>query len=354
MGILLSKPYNLTFKEMIDLARQWLRLPEGMPVEILPLEGRGSERAFFRLKWGQNHSAILIHYNPKRIENTYYAEIAIFLHQIGIPVPRLLHHNPNLCLVLMEDLGNLLLYDFRKENWEIRKCFYQKVISSINRLHVFPLSDFPVGKVRMMDGFSPDLYRWEQDYFRNYFVREGCGIDLAPSFERELEVELSNLSNRLSEFRGALIHRDLQSQNVMIRGEDIFFIDFQGVRIGNPFYDLGSLLCDPYVSLTEKEIEELLSFYYDLSKRSINWEDFLINFWEASAQRLMQALGAYGFLGLKKGLRSYLDHIPGGVRILSLITNQITSLPKLQELTLRCQEMLNRIAQTKEDRESNP
>ena len=49
-----------------------------------------------------------------------------------------------------------------------------------------------------MEGFGPDLYRWERDYFRDHFVRDVCGIELDPSFERELEAELSSLAERLS------------------------------------------------------------------------------------------------------------------------------------------------------------
>lgn len=348
------------YEEVMGLVREVLGLPETVPMGMDSLEGRGSERTFFRLKWGQNHSALLIHYNPERIENTYYAEIAIFLQRIGIPVPRLIHNNPEYCLILMEDLGDKLLYDFRKENWEKRKPLYQKVLSSIHRLHGFPLKDFPVGKVRMMEGFSSELYRWERDYFRNYLLRECCGINLEPSLEKELEIELSHLANRLSGSMMTLIHRDLQSQNVMVRNGEIFLIDFQGMRVGNPFYDLGSLLCDPYVSFTEKEREELLSFYYGLSKWGLDWEDYLRFFWEASAQRLMQALGAYVFLGLRKGLKNYLDHIPSGLHNLHHATSQIASLPNLQELALRCQKTMNHIDRIEEginsgeDRKAHP
>ena len=59
---------------MISFARQALALSESVPIEISPLEGRGSDRTFFRLRWNQKDSAILIHYDPKRVENTFYAD----------------------------------------------------------------------------------------------------------------------------------------------------------------------------------------------------------------------------------------------------------------------------------------
>jgi aminoglycoside/choline kinase family phosphotransferase len=190
-----------------------------------------------------------------------------------------------------------------------------------------------------MESFGPDLYRWEQDYFREYFVRTFCGISLEPSFERDLEAELSSLAGRLSGAMRCLVHRDLQSQNVMIRDGEPFLIDFQGVRFGSPFYDLGSLLCDPYVNFSDSEYGQLLFFYYGLTKWNLDWATFQNTFWEASAQRLMQALGAYGFLGLKKRIKAFLAHIPAGLRNLHRAA-AMASLPHLRELSAKCQRVI--------------
>ena len=326
--------------EMISFAREALGLSESLPLELIPLEGRGSERTFFRLKWNRKNSASLIHYDPKRVENTYYADIATFLREIDIPVPRLIRHDSVRCLIATEDLGDTDLWSLRETAWETREALYRKTLAIIHRLHSFPEKKFPSGRVRLVESFNPNLYRWEQDYFMDHFVRDGCGIELGPSFQGELEVELSSLAERLGGTGRCLIHRDLQSQNVMIRDGESFLIDFQGMRFGSRFYDLGSLLCDPYVNLSNSEREELLSYYYGLSKWDLDWETFQNTFWEASTQRLMQALGAYGFLGLKKELKAYLGHIPAGLHNLYLATVQVASLPRLQELSLRCQNSI--------------
>jgi aminoglycoside/choline kinase family phosphotransferase len=325
------------YEDMICFAREALGPSESVPIELFPLEGRGSDRAFFRLRWSQKNSAILIQYDPKRVENTFYADIAKFLHEINVPVPQVIRHDPANCLIITEDLGDTDLWSLRTDSWETRRTLYQKTLTIAHRLHSFPEKDFSFGRVRIMESFGPDLYRWEQDYFRNHFVRDVCGIELEPQFEQELEAELSNLAERLLATIRSLVHRDLQSQNVMIRDGEPFLIDFQGMRLGNPFYDLGSLLCDPYVDLSVSDRDELLSFYYGLSKWDLDFATFQNTFWEASAQRLMQALGAYGFLGLKKGLKAYLEHIPSGLRNLHLATLYMSTLPRLRELSLKCQ-----------------
>ena len=327
--------------DMIRFCRESLGLPESVSMEFSPLEGRGSDRSFFRLKWSRNGSAILVHYDPKREENGYYAQIAVFLREIFVPAPQLIRHDPASYLILMEDLGDRDLWSLRETPWENRRPLYQKTLTIVQRLHSFPEKDFPSGRVKLMKSFGPDLYRWERDYFREHFVGDYCGIELEPTLQHGLEAELFALGERLSGTMRCLVHRDLQSQNIMIRDGEPFLIDFQGMRFGSLFYDLGSLLCDPYVNFSDIERDELLSFYYGLWKGNLDWASFQNCFWEASAQRLMQALGAYGFLALKKGLKAFLEHIPAGLRNLHR-TAQMSSLPYLRELTLACRRAMNR------------
>jgi hypothetical protein len=46
-------------------------------------------------------------------------------------------------------------------------------------------------------------------------------------------------------------------------------------------------------------------------------------------QRLMQALGAYGFLGLVKGHKHFLKHVPAAMKSLRSIVAELTGLEKL-------------------------
>jgi len=330
--------------DMLGFAREALGLSESASLKLSTFEGRGSDRAFFRLKWNTKYSAILVHYDPKRVENTYYADIAAFLREIDVQAPQLIRHDPAGCLIVMEDLGDTDLWSLRETPWDTRRLLYQKTLIIAHRLHCFPEKDFPSGRVRLMEGFGPDLYRWERNYFRDHFVRDVCRVKLELTFERELEAELSRLAERLTGTMRCLVHRDLQSQNVMIRDGEPFLIDFQGMRFGSPFYDLGSFLCDPYVNFSGSEHDELLSFYYGLRKWDLDWATFQNYFWEASAERLMQALGAYGFLGLKKGFKTYLEHIPAGLRNLLHAASHVAFLPRLQELSLACQNSITHIA----------
>jgi aminoglycoside/choline kinase family phosphotransferase len=187
-----------------------------------------------------------------------------------------------------------------------------------------------------MPGFGPELYRWERDYFREYCVTKTCGIILSVRDGKALETELSAFAGRLLETPPVLVHRDLQSQNVMVRKGEPALIDFQGMRFGSLFYDLGSLLYDPYVEIEEADRNALLRTYYDLSRPLQGWDEFESLFQLASAQRLMQALGAYGFLGLEQRKSRFLAHIAPALDRLIDVTGRTGSLARLHALARRC------------------
>ena len=353
--------------KMLHFVRQALRLGRSDTLTVMPMAKRGSSRAFQRIKYEDHSSVILMCYDHVRRENNYYTAIADFLLQIHIPVPRILAHDHLMGFIVMEDLGDRDLWSYKDEPWTRRSAYYRATLSIAHRLHTFPVEDFPFDKVSLMEGFSLDLYRWERNYFMDNFVHAVCDIKLNPRETRDFEDELNSLSGRLEDAKLSLVHRDLQSQNVMICKDQPVFIDFQGMRFGNFFYDLGSLLYDPYVSLTEDERMELLFYYYHLpaghsedsvrdatssvykiikvsqgkaDMRHTNWTEFQDRFWDASAQRLMQALGAYGFLGLKSGLSEFLAHIPRGIVNLVDVSTRANRLPLLKNLALKCQQSL--------------
>jgi len=326
--------------ELIQFAREALGLGQSVPVHMTPVAGGGSKRMFCRIRHGEGHrSVISMQYDLALAENSIYAAIAEFLREIDVPAPQIIAHDPVRGFIIMEDLGNEDLWSYRHEPWATRSIYYRKTLAIAQKLYSFAVQDFPIRKIPLMEAFGPTLYQWERNYFLENFVSAVCGIELSPNDSAQLEDELKGLSERLETVQPSLVHRDFQSQNIMICKNNPVLIDFQGMRFGNFLYDLGSLLYDPYVSLTQDERMELLLYYYQLCNRD-DWSAFQENFREASAQRLMQALGAYGFLGLKRGLPDFLKHIPRGVTNLIDASSQSKRLPLLHNLALKCQHTL--------------
>lgn len=319
--------------------REALGISERISVRLDIIPRGGSDRAFYRCTMGELN-VILMQYGLERAENALYADIGRFLKEIGIRVPEVIAHDSDRRLVLMEDLGEKDLWLARNEPWMTRSALYRDTLSMVAKLHSFPLKNFPGGIGRLQPAFGPDLYLWERSYFREQFVQGVCGLSMESAYAAALEEELEALAKRLMETGACLVHRDLQSQNVMVRDEKTFWIDFQGMRLGSLFYDLASLLYDPYVSLAEEERLELLLYYAGLVPSGLEWANIEMRFKEAAVQRLMQALGAYGFLGMKKGKTSFLAHIPRGMDHLAQAAAQNTNLPHLRDLLEKCRHKL--------------
>jgi aminoglycoside/choline kinase family phosphotransferase/choline kinase len=319
--------------------RRTLGLAAGKRVEMTPIGKGGSDRAYFRIAPAGRTPVILMRYGRIYEENDGYAAVAFFLRGIGVTVPAIYGHDAERRLILMEDLGDRDLYALRDAPWAVRRGLYEKTLALAVKMHAFPPDRLPAG-LRLMPGFDASLYLWERDYFRENCVRNVCRIGLGAAEDEALEAELAALAERLIETPLSLVHRDLQSQNVMIRDGEPILIDFQGMRPGSFFYDLGSLLCDPYIAFSEEERGQLLRFYHGISGSPYPWEAFRELFLPASAQRLMQALGAYGFLGLKRGKPRFLAHIHPALENLVAVTEEAGRLPRLHALARRCRDAL--------------
>jgi aminoglycoside/choline kinase family phosphotransferase len=139
---------------------------------------------------------------------------------------------------------------------------------------------------------------------------------------------LDEIAEHLASLPRVLVHRDFQSQNIIIRNGQAYLIDFQGMRPGLAEYDLASLFYDPYVDLVETERAELTAYYRhrQLENGIVINGDFELKLRLCAMQRLMQALGAYSFLGLVKGHKHFLQYIPNALRSLRALVAKIESL----------------------------
>jgi aminoglycoside/choline kinase family phosphotransferase len=115
---------------------------------------------------------------------------------------------------------------------------------------------------------------------------------------------------------------------VLIRGEDAWLVDYQGLRLGRAEYDLASLLYDPYVNLSRTERSELLRYY--AQHRGLDLNELREVFYLCAAQRLMQALGAYANLSRNLGKPHYLQHIPAAVANLNEVCQEGRNLSELR------------------------
>ena len=303
--------------------------------ESSELKKGGGTRRFFRTEF-KGVPAVFCRYGADKEENAYYAGIARFLKGVGVPVPEILLDCPEEKILAMEDLGDTDLWTLRREKSPDFLPAYRSALSGLACLHSDGLRNLPQGFPMMRDGFNREYYRWERDYFLKNAVEEGLRIPLSAEEKTLLEEELSALAECLLALPPQLVHRDCQSQNILWKNGNAHFIDFQGMRIGTGWYDVASLLFDPYTEISGAERNSLFAFYCE--KIGVP-ADVLTekNLFLAAAQRLMQALGAYFFLSSKMGKPHFRRHALPALENLVLVT--AGTLPALHALA---QKMLKR------------
>jgi aminoglycoside/choline kinase family phosphotransferase len=287
-------------------------------ITVAPIEKGGSGRKFWRMHVG-GQSLILVRYGEDRPENKQYVAIGRFLSNVGVRVPMVHFHDEREGLIVMEDAGDTDLWSQREAPWRHRRALYQRTLDQALILHTLAHLSPDAEQIKHQPVFDAALYRWEQDYFFEHCLGRHFGITETPDRAR-----LREIADQLAAEPRCLVHRDFQSQNVIVRDGEVCLIDFQGLRPGLAQYDLASLLLDPYVTLSAEEREELLAHYLSGLHgpgRADN-PHFRALFDLCAMQRLMQALGAYGKLGHVDGRAVFLTHIP-------------TAIPRLREAVAR-------------------
>jgi N-acetylmuramate 1-kinase len=308
------------------------RFEEGQ-VKISPIEKGGSDRKFYRIQVSREQTIVLVKYSREQAENQRYVEIAEFLTAHGVRAPKIYFHDPAEGLIWIEDLGERDLWSYRAESWLVRRAFYESALEEIAKLHHVSAADSAKIRRDLPAQFDAALYLWEQHYFFEHCL--GRHFSVAPEDMRRLRElpALNEIAERLASFPRLLVHRDFQSQNIILRNGHAHLIDFQGMRPGLVEYDLASLLYDPYVHLAPNERAELLAFYHAMA--GANDPAFAEKFRHCAMQRLMQALGAYAYLGLVKGNKTFLAHIPAGLASLRGVLADCGGLAPLGEVLAR-------------------
>ncbi len=300
----------------------------------------GSDRKYYRRR-DEKGLSVLVRYSKGDAEFSRHLAYTRFFREVGVAVPALLEEDSEAHEAVFEDLGDLSLYSWLKcpRRAEEVEGLYRKVIDIAVMIHTAAtrrVSECPLLRERV---FDYDHLRWETGYFIENFVSRIMHINVKSA--SSLEEEFQRLSTKVDSFSKTVIHRDFQSQNIMVtRGGVPRVIDYQGARIGPPGYDLASLLWDPYHRMQEGVRERLLNYYIRRMKGK-NAEGFDESAFRAallpcSLQRHMQALGAYGFLSSVKGKKYFLKYVGEGLRLLKEeISMAKDEYPALYELALK-------------------
>ena len=97
----------------------------------------------------------------------------------------------------------------------------------------------------------------------------------------------------------------------MVYKDNYWLIDSQDMIIGNPLYDVASLIDDVRIKLPSHTQEKLFNYYYRTSKiKKEKYENLKNDFDILSVQRNLKILGIFVRLYIRDGKSNYLKYLP--------------------------------------------
>jgi aminoglycoside/choline kinase family phosphotransferase len=330
------------YPELVNLYQQEF----GMEIICYqPLTAHGSDREIIRLGDSNGNSSIGI-FNENVSENRAFIEFDRHFRNFGMNVPLIYRISDDMRFYLMEDLGDTTLLIKIKENpsrdfGEKEIDLYKKALLVLPEFQIKagPKIDFSL--CYQFDEFGDENIEYDINYFKERFLLQFYKDSL--DFEL-LNDDLNFLKARVMEIpNDYFLYRDFQSRNIMIKEGELYFIDFQSGRKGSLLYDLASLLYDAKAKVPQHIREMLIDYYMDVLKdyAKIDEEKMKDYFWYYAIIRILQAMGAYGFLGIVKGKHKFLESVPYALKNMNYILNERINHSELNYLRKIFGELLN-------------
>ena len=333
----MTEPITLTPAQIKFLGRT---IPGFDPLQwsVTSAGAAGSDRGFSRLTKidDKKVSYVLILWDSRDEDWPRFLAIEKELGDCTPFLPKIFATDAKHGLILEEDLGSVTLKRACDEFPLKIETFYKSAINALIGWQAIPPDASVAISSRAMD---KDVFSWESRYFAQHCITEYFGLDVM--LDAAWEKERESIARNASALPLVCIHRDFQSENILMHNDRVRFVDFQGARLGPAGYDLASLLFDPYIPELRDLVQERLFNYYCLkSVTAMNPEPFYL----CSAQRLMQALGAYGNLSLHKGKEQYRRFIPVAINRLLAISGKLPQFPRLHEIVDKCNDIITQVS----------
>lgn len=325
-------------KALGELFYQWAGEEPGL---ILPLAPSGSQRIYYRLKSG-SRTAIGA-YNPDRKENEAFISFSRHFHGKGLPVPEIYCEELGQHVYLQEDLGFTTLYSYLLQKGDYFPDYliriYQRVVEQLAYLQVEGGEGLDYSACYPREAFDKQSMLWDFNTFKYYFLKlANVAFD-----EQLLEDDIHRLADYLLQTDTShFMFRDFQTRNIMIRGGEPYFIDYQGGRRGALQYDLASLLYQAKANIPEDIRDGLLEHYMDTLEKlvPVDRKKFLEYYYGYVFIRSIQVLGTYGFRGLYERKEYFINSIPFALRNIKWLLDNSKLAIHLPELEQALQSLI--------------
>ena len=312
-----------------------------MKSKLLPIAGDASFRVFYRLILNRKSKIVVFAEKEKYKNLIAYSAVNKFLRKNKILAPKLYAHNYSKGIIIIEDFGDTSFYKIlikKKNKLEIYKKLINLLIK-IQKIKPRPKIKSIKNKLHVINKYSNKYLHKESDLFFDWYLPLFLDKKKVFKIKKKAKKILSKLYNRLNFSNSYFVHRDYHSQNLMKFGQKIGLIDSQDALIGNPSYDLVSLIDDVRI-VTSRKLKNQIYDYY-LKNNSIinkkNTKKFLEDFNILSVQRSLKIIGIFSRLFRRDKKNKYLKFIPYTWQLLEMRmeTKIFSDLKKILDINIK-------------------
>jgi len=283
-----------------------------MKYKLKKISGDASFREFYRLK-KKNSSSIIVNAKKDKYKNLIvYAVVNSILNSHKINAPKLLRNHIKNNMIEISDLGEKSFYEHvvRKKNKLPDYKSLIKLLIKIQKIKTKPQYKLGKNKVKILKYSLSNLHR-ESDLFFDWYLKYTMKKKNVNKIKKTLRAELNNIYKKLKFKNDTFVHRDFHVSNIMYDKKKLGVIDSQDALIGNPLYDVASLIDDVRIKLPPTLQDKLFNYYYKSSKlKKENIQNLKNDFDIFSVQRNLKILGIFVRLHKRDGKSNYLKYLP--------------------------------------------
>ena len=283
-----------------------------MNYKLKRISGDASFREFYRLKKGKKKT-IIVQANKEKFKNLItYIIINKILQENKIHAPKLISNYYEHNMIEISDLGEKTFYDAIIKKKKKLKDYKNliRIILKLQKIKVKKNYDFRKYKIKLQKYSLKNLHE-ESDLFFDWYLKI-CSKNLNISrIKKIFKEELNKIYKSLYFKNDTFVHRDFHASNIMINKKILGLIDSQDAIVGNPLYDVASLIDDVRVKLPNNLQSELLKFYHSTSKlKNEKYQNLKNDYDILSVQRNLKILGIFVRLFKRDNKSTYLKYLP--------------------------------------------
>ncbi len=284
-----------------------------MNYKLKKISGDASFREFYRVQKNNKCTIIVLAKKDKYKNLTVYSAVNEILNKNKILAPKLINNFLKNDIIEISDLGKISFFDYIKKKKNKTKD-YKKLIDLIVKLQKIKLKQKYkfLGKIVNFKKYSVNELHRESDLFFDWYLQSFIKKKKKLSIIKfKIKNELTYLYKMLHFKNLYFTHRDFHASNIMISKNKFGLIDSQDAIIGNPMYDVVSLIDDVRIKIPQKTQSDLFKYY--ISKSKFKKEDHLNlknDFDILSVQRNLKILGIFVRLYKRDKKPNYLKYLP--------------------------------------------